>query len=129
MKTKTMALDVLGVSLVLIMLMCAIGSDILPVSAQNDQFWGRVSMWTTQRYYPYGQEIYLIILAEAPMHRARLEIRQWGGPSYRMDIGHLWPGQQYMLDVGQSAPPAGRVMFTLYEGWQRVAETSCGTGP
>jgi hypothetical protein len=128
-KTKTMALKCLGISLVLVMLACTV-SGIQPVHAQSIALppGGGVSMWTSQGYYGYGQEIYLTIFTSYPLHRARLEIRQWGGPDYRMDLGHLWPGQ-YTVDVGQSSPPAARVNFILFDGWHQVAYTSCGTGP
>ena len=130
-KIKTKALNCLGVSLVLILLVCVFGG-VQPVHAQQIALpspgSGNVVMWTTQGYYGYGQEIYLTIFTNIPLHRAHLEIQQWGGPNYRMDLGHLWPGQ-YTIDVGQSDPPAAQVNFILFEGWQQVAYTSCGTGP
>ena len=105
-------------------------AGIQSVHAQTNQIVvpGGVSIWTTQGYYGYGQEIYLTIYTSYPLHRARLEIRQWGGPDYRIYIGHVWPGQ-YTIDVGQSAPPAARVNFILFDGWHQVAYASCGTGP
>jgi hypothetical protein len=130
MKTKTVAMNCFGISLVLVMLACTFSGVIQPVNAQSIVHppGASVSMWTSQRYYGYGQEVYLTIFTSYPLHRARLEIRQWGGPDYRMDLGYLWPGQ-YTIDVGQSSPPAARVNFILFDGWHQVAYTSCGTGP
>lgn len=130
MKTKTMAFNILGISLILIMLACTISSEIQPVNAQSIVVPnGNVSMWTSQGYYQYGEELYLYISTNYAIYRARLQIRNWGGPSYRMDLGTLWPGQQYQIPVGQSEPPAGRVIFILSDGWQQIAFASCYTGP
>ena len=57
---RTAAFNMLGISLVLIMLTCTISGATQPVEAQSI-VWppghGNVSMWTSQRYYQYGQEI------------------------------------------------------------------------
>ena len=130
--SKNRGLSVLGVALILI---AVLAGNIQSVHAQTPGISlppgggnGNTMIWTSQGYYGYGQEIYVTIITSYPLHRARLEIRQWGGPDYRMDLGDLWPGQ-YTVDVGQSAPPAAQVNFILFDGWQQVAYASCGTGP
>lgn len=126
MESKITMSNLAGILLLSTVLLCVL-IGVQPAAAQ----WGGgggVSIWCTQQYYSYGQEIYLIIFTQFPLHRARLEIRQWGGPDYRMDIGHLWPGQ-YQIDAGTSSPPPGMVRFVLFDGWQPVARTSCMTGP
>jgi hypothetical protein len=126
--SKNRVVSVLGLALVLT---AVLAGSIQSAHAQQNQIvipGGSVSMWTTQGYYGYGQEVYVTIYTNQLLHRAHLEIRQRGGPSYRIDLGRLWPGQ-YTIDVGQSDPPAARVNFMLFDGWQQVAYASCGTGP
>ena len=127
--SKSKLVGAAGLALLLI---AVLAGNIQLVHAQNVVLppggGGGVSIWTSQGYYGYGQEVYVTIYTSYPLHRANLEVRQWGGPDYRIHLGHLWPGE-YTIDVGQSSPPAGQVSFILFDGWQQVAYTSCGTGP
>jgi len=133
MKTKTMALNILGISIILIILACTISGAPVNAQAGNVNPNGNVRMWTSQTYYHYGEEVDIIIQNNARLYgnvmtTARLLVINPDGSGYELDMDRLWQGT-WEITVGQAGPPSGHTSFILYEGSKRLAITSCYIGP
>ena len=123
--TKTnVVLRTVAILLCMVVLTSTLIIAIDPVSAQDYQIVLPGGMRCSKHHYYPGEQIYVNVQVNRPLHRAYISIQQQFGPSFRIMVGNIWPGF-YQIPIGREQPPPGPATVSLMDGFRMIAICQC----